>query len=105
LSATATEVDALHGKGLLYTRGSVPYYSTYPGMRVPNPLLLCPHQQTDRSITQIAEEILALTKVNWNSTQFDQKLPAPIRASREVGRVLKHVPEGGVVRSDFRFYT
>ena len=99
-----TFVD-LEGKGLLYTRGSVPYYGTYPGMRVPNPLLLCPHQQTDRSITQIAEEILALTKVNWNSTQFDQKLPAPIRASREVGRVLKYVPQGDVVRSDFRFYT
>lgn len=102
LRGTFVELD---GKGLLYTRGSVPYYGTYPGMRVPRPLLLCPHQQTDRSITQIAEEMLALTKVNWNSTQFDQKLPAPIRASREVGRVLKHVPEGGVVKADFRFYT
>jgi len=102
LRGTFVELD---GKGLLYTRGSVPYYSTYPGMRVPNPLLLCPHKQTDRSITQIAEEILALTKVNWNSTQFDQKLPAPIRASREVGRVLKHVAQSGMVRADFRFYT
>lgn len=99
-----TFVD-LDGKGLLYTRGSVPYYGTYPGMRVPNPLLLSPHQQTDRSITQIAKEILALTKVNWNSTQFDQKLPAPIRASRDVGKVLKYVPQGGVVKADFRFYT
>lgn len=102
LRGTFVELD---GKGLLYTRGSVPYYGTYPGMRVPNPLLLRPHQQTDRSITQIAREILALTKVNWNSTQFDNKMPAPIRASRKVGRVLKYVPEGGVVKSDFRFYT
>lgn len=99
-----TFVD-LNGKGLLYTRGSVPYYGTYPGMRIPRPLLLCPHAETDRSIRQIAEEILALTKVNWSSTQFDQKLPAPIRASREVGKVLKHVPYGQPVKADFRLYT
>ena len=99
-----TFVD-LNGKGLLYTRGSVPYYGTYPGMRVPRPLLLSPHQETDRNIRQIAEEVLALTKVNWSSTQFDQKLPAPIRASREVGKVLKHVPYGQPVKADFRLYT
>ena len=91
-------------KGLLYTRGSVPYYGTYPGMRIPRPLILHPHEQTDRSMRQIAKELLALTKVNWSSTQFDQKLPAPIRASREVGRVLKHIQPHQAVKSDFRFY-
>ncbi len=76
------------GKGLLYTRGSVPYYGTYPGLRVPRPLLLVPHEYSDSAIAKVAEEVLALTKVNWNSTQFDQKLPAPIKAAREVGRIL-----------------
>ena len=83
-----TFVD-LHGKGRLYTRGSVPYYGTYPGLRVPRPLPLVPHENSDSALYRLAEEVLALTKVNWNSTQFDQKLPAPIKASREVGRVLK----------------
>ena len=99
-----TFVD-LHGKGLLYTRGSVPYYGTYPGLRVPRPLLLVPHENSDSALHRLAEEVLALTKVNWNSTQFDQKLPAPIKASREVGRVLKHIPFGNAVSSDFRKYT
>jgi hypothetical protein len=36
----------LNGKGLLYTRGSVPYYGTYPGLRVPRPLLLMPRMTT-----------------------------------------------------------
>jgi hypothetical protein len=30
----------LGSDGLLFTRGSVPYYRTYPGLRVPRPLLL-----------------------------------------------------------------
>ncbi|WP_313903600.1 argonaute/piwi family protein [Rhizobium bangladeshense] len=92
-------------KGLLYTRGSVPYYGTYPGLRVPRPLLLVPHEDSDSPLWKIAEEVLALTKVNWNTTQFDQKLPAPIKASREVGRILKHLPFGSVAASDFRRYT
>lgn len=99
-----TFVD-LDGKGLLYTRGSVPYYGTYPGLRVPRPLLLVPHTGSDSNIQTIARDVLALTKVNWNTTQFDQKLPAPIKAAREVGRILKHVKYGTPVSSDFRRFT
>jgi hypothetical protein len=82
-----TFVD-LGGKGLLYTRGSVPFYGTFPGLRVPRLLLLVPHENSDSKILTLAKDVLALTKVNWNTTQFDQKLPAPIKAAREVGRIL-----------------
>lgn len=99
-----TFVD-LDGKGLLYTRGSVPFYGTFPGLRVPRPLLLVPHENSDSKILTVAKDVLALTKVNWNTTQFDQKLPAPIKAAREVGRILKHVEFGTAVSSDFRRYT
>jgi hypothetical protein len=99
-----TFVD-LKGKGLLYTRGSVPYYGTYPGLRVPRPLLLVPHENSDSALSRLAEEVLALTKVNWNTTQFDQKLPAPIKAAREVGRILKHIEYGTPTSPDFRKYT
>ncbi|MDD4600976.1 MAG: hypothetical protein PHQ46_07955 [Negativicutes bacterium] len=99
-----TFVD-LKGKGLLYTRGSVPYYGTYPGLRVPRPLLLVPHENSDNNLLKLAKDVLAFTKVNWNTTQFDQKLPAPIKAAREVGRILKHIDFGVAVSPDFRRYT
>lgn len=89
--------------GLLFTRGSVPYYRTYPGLRVPRPLLLRPHS-CDTAMPELASEVLALTKMNWNTTQFDQTSPIPIRAARQVGRVLKHVPFGQTEQSDYRFY-
>jgi len=94
----------LDGKGLLYTNGSIPYYGTYPGQYVPSPLLLCPHESCESTISEIAEEIFSLTKINWNSTQMNQKLPIPIRASRKVGEVLKYLPEGSDVSSDYRKY-
>jgi len=89
---------------LLFTRGSVPYYQTYPGMRVPKPLLLRPHS-CDSELAELAEEVLALTKMNWNSTQFDQAIPIPIRAARQVGRILKHVSFGVADQSDYRYYS
>lgn len=91
-----TFVD-LNGKGLLYTNGSIPYYGTYPGLYVPRPLLLCPHPSSDSTVAQIAEEVFSLTKINWNSTQMNQRLPVPIRAARKVGEVLKYMSDGQVV--------
>ena len=90
--------------GLLYTTGSIPYYGTYPGLYDPNPLLICPHHGGDSTVEQLAEEIFSLTKINWNSTQMNQRLPIPIRAARSVGAVLKHLHEGAVVSSDYRRY-
>ena len=93
----------LGDNGLLYTRGSVPYYGTYPGARVPRPLLLRPHE-CETPLASLAAEVLALTKMNWNSTQFDQALPIPIRAAKQVGRVLKHVSYGEADQSEYPYY-
>lgn len=98
-----TFVD-LGGRGLLYTIGSIPYYQTYPGLYVPNPLLLCPHESSESTLHDIAKEVFSLTKVNWNSTQMNQKLPAPIRAARNVSEVLKYVGENDQVSPDYRKY-
>lgn len=101
MRGTFVELD---GKGLLYTNGSIPYYGTYPGQYDPRPLLLCPHVSSDSTISEIAREVLSLTKINWNSTQINQKLPIPILAARKVGEVLKYVT-GTHVSSDYRKYT
>ena len=61
-------------QALLYTRGSVEFFRTYPGMYVPRPLQLrC--QALGQPLQHVAEEMLALTKMNWNNTQFDNGLP------------------------------
>lgn len=69
----------------------------------PKPLLICPYKTSDSTVAQIASEIFGLTKVNWNSTQMNQKLPIPIRAARKVGEVLKYITDEKV-SSDYRRY-
>ena len=88
---------------VLYSRGSVPYYRTYPGMYVPRPIMLRPYRR-ESTLADLSRETLSLTKMNWNSTQFDGALPITLRASRVVGRVLKHVSVGAAEAAEYRFY-
>ena len=39
----------------------------------------------------LAQEILALTKMNWNNTQFDGGQPITLRCARQVGHILKYL--------------
>ncbi len=68
--------------GLLYLRGSVNFFETYPGMYVPRPL--------EFSVAQAETP--------------PEQLAREIRAARRVGDILKCVPEGGALQPSFRFY-
>ena len=88
---------------VLYTRGSVDFFSTYPGLYVPRPLeFRC--AQVEQTPTFLSEEILALTKMNWNSTQFDNDEPITVKAARNVGNILKYVGQAEVVQPRYSFY-
>jgi hypothetical protein len=101
LRGTFVSLDNM--RHVLYTRGSVDFYSTYPGLYVPRPLAMrCDYtEQTPRAL---AQEILALSKMNWNNTQFDGAEPITVRAARQVGSILKYIPPDGRVASSYRFY-
>ena len=73
---------------ILYTRGSVPYYETYPSSYIPRPLEI-KLSQYDESPNLICDEILSLTKMNWNNTQFDRRFPITIECARNVGEILR----------------
>lgn len=88
---------------ILYTKGSVDFWQMYPGLYVPNPRLIrC--DETTESPRFLAQEIFSLTKMNWNNTQFDGALPITLRAARQVGLILRYVPEGGRVQAQYRHY-
>jgi hypothetical protein len=75
-------------QSILYTRGSVPFYRKYPGAYVPLSLQIrC--FQTESPHDEIANEILALTKLNWNKTQFDSFYPITLEGARNIGSIYK----------------
>ena len=60
--------------------------------------------QASESPRRLAEELLALTKLNWNNTQFDGGEPITMRVAHQVGKVLKYVGASGVVQPRYSFY-
>jgi hypothetical protein len=88
---------------LLYTSGYVPFLRTYPGARVPQPLEVLEHFG-DSPWDIVLREILALTKMNWNTADFACSEPITTAFSRRVGQVLAEVPPGAKVRPEYRFY-
>lgn len=88
---------------ILYTRGSVDFFATYPGKYPPRSLQFrC--ERVEQTPKFLAGEILALTKMNWNNTQFDRFDPITIRAARQVGNVLKYLGESDRYEPYYRFY-
>lgn len=87
----------------LYTRGSIPFYATYPGMYVPDPLWIRCHD-IESTPRQVAAEILGLTKMNWNDTQSDGGEPITVLAARRVGKILKYAAAGQPIADRYSFY-
>lgn len=73
---------------LIYTRGSVDFYSTYPGMYVPRPLGLRPAQLTV-SPGELGTETLALSKMNWNQSRLDGRSPITLQTAHQVKQILR----------------
>ena len=98
-----TLYDLDHEYHVPYTRGSVDFYATYPGMYVPRPLeIRC--ERTEQTPAFLAQEILALTTMNWNNTQFDGGEPITLRAARQVANILRYVGEEERVEPRYSFY-
>lgn len=88
---------------LVFTQGYVPFIRQYPGMRVPNPLEIVEHYG-DSSAERVCTEILALTKLNWNTCKFASGDPITTSFSQQVATIIKELPEDVRPATKYRFY-
>lgn len=97
-----TLITLAKGEHILYTSGYIPRIRTYPGVRVPEPLHLR-HDGASQAHT-VAQEILGLTKLNWNTTSFATRRPITLEFAKQVGKVLSEMEPGAEVQDHYRFY-
>jgi hypothetical protein len=88
----------------VYTTGYTPAIKAYPHGHVPAPLQIA-DRYGDSSLEDIVDEILVLTKMNWNTTGFAGALPITIRFSRQVGNIMREIPADRDPMPQFAFYT
>lgn len=101
LRGTAVRLEPEHW--LLYTNGYVPYLRTYPGPHVPLPLEIL-EMRGDTPEDELLREIVALSKMNWNSSAFSSALPITLLYAKRVGTILGELPSDEVPRSEYRYY-
>lgn len=93
---------------LLWTHGLVqsnelikPYYQGKRG--IPTPLLIKRFRGTD-PIETVANDILKLTKMNWNGAELYKTMPVTIDFSKRLSVMGKQLEELGNKAYDFRFF-
>jgi hypothetical protein len=93
----------LGNSSMIYTKGYVPYQRAYLGPRVPRPLELTEHYG-DSSLDEVATEMIALSRLDWNTTDYCCYWPMTLKCARRVGDILGLIPQGEIVKEQYRFY-
>ncbi|MBD3744827.1 argonaute/piwi family protein [Sphingopyxis alaskensis] len=90
----------------LWTTGYVPQLDTYIGPETPNPLhiTVMRSKKARPDIRTVLADIMGLTKINYNSCNFNDGLPVTVRFARMVGDVLTMGSAKGQERQPFKFY-
>lgn len=87
----------------LWTTGFTPRLETYPGREVPNPITVNV-VRGDTDIELVLTDLMALTKLNFNSAGFSDGLPVTLRFADLVGEILTAGPVEATAPLPFKFY-
>ena len=87
----------------LWASGYVPKLRTYPGREVPTPLRVR-IVFGNVLLTTVLADILALTKLNFNSCIFGDGFPVTLRFADDVGEILTAIPNVTSKPLPFRHY-
>jgi hypothetical protein len=90
----------------LWTNGYIPELDTYIGPETPNPLfitILRSKGETPKP-AKVLTDILGLTKINYNSCNYNDGLPVTVRFANMVGDVLTMGSAKDAQRQPFKYY-
>ena len=91
-------------RAYLWTSGYAPRLDTYMGPETPNPILVR-ILRGDCDLDVVLNDVLGLTKINFNSCLHNDRLPVTIKFANAVGDVLVAAPmESGDPKLPFKFY-
>ena len=88
-------------KRFLFTTGFMPELGTYPGPHVPQPFEVRCIGEDGR---EAAQDVLNLTRMNWNTADIRGKWPVSLSFARSVGGVLDEYGEEELVDTSFRYF-
>lgn len=90
-------------RGILYTTGYTESAGMYPGIGTPKPLGLIKYYG-EREIEELALQVFALTKMNWNTVRPMLREPVTIEYARKVVDLIKVGLRTESTVRDIRYY-
>jgi hypothetical protein len=97
---TVCSVNSL--KSFLFTSGFMPELGTYPGPHVPQPFEV--RLQNAGNVIDAAQDILNLTRMNWNTADIRGKWPVTLSFARRVGGILDELGDAEPSETSFRYF-
>jgi hypothetical protein len=89
-------------RAFLFTSGFMPELGTYPGPHVPQPFeVRC--LGTESAIAA-GQDVLNLTRMNWNTADIRSKWPVSLSFARRVGGILDEYGEDALIETSFRYF-
>lgn len=86
----------------LFTSGFMPELGTYPGPHVPQPFEI--RMQSGGDKVDAAQDILNLTRMNWNTADIRGKWPVTLSFARRVGGILDEFGDAEPGETSFRYF-
>lgn len=86
----------------LFTSGYMPELGTYPGPHVPQPFELRSWNAEDP--IRSAQDVLGLTRMNWNTADIRGKWPVTMSFARRIGSILDEFGDDPAPVSSFRYF-
>ena len=87
----------------LWTSGYIPRLNTYLGPETPNPVFVNV-QRGDCPLDTVLADVMRLTKLNFNSCLFNDRLPVTIKFADAVGEILIAAPQTEEPKLPFKYY-
>lgn len=89
-------------RSFLFTSGFMPELGTYPGPHIPQPFeVRCLGPE---SAVAAAQDVLNLTRMNWNTADIRGKWPVSLSFARRVGGILDEFGEDAPTETSFRYF-
>lgn len=89
-------------RSLLFTSGFMPELGTYPGPHVPQPFEV--RMQSKGNSIEAAQDVLNLTRMNWNTADIRGKWPVTLSFARRIGGILDEFGDEKADETSFRYF-
>ena len=89
-------------RSMLFTSGFMPELGTYPGPHVPEPFEV--RLQSNSNSIEAAQDVLNLTRMNWNTADIRGKWPVTLSFARRIGGILDELGDEEANETSYRYF-